>query len=255
MEGSRSEAVFDSYGLNPQLFINEVLNTVDDLVDEAFDFCQQQAPAVVGGDAVADRSEELRRGITSLHHAVRATLNKRMSLWERYCLLHCFSVPEGFSSDKSVGIPNVISPLASLFNSSGDALLPQDELHNAELDSQIVSLRKKLAMVGDDSAALQREICKLEKHSVLHSGYHESISEVLRLLEENSVHKIFQEIEESTSKLYQEMEILRTETIPSGTIGNPGEQNGDRWINRLGPSTKLEDIQKAADILKLFRKP
>lgn len=41
MEGSESEAIFDSLNLNPQLFINEVLNSVDDLVDGAFDFFHQ----------------------------------------------------------------------------------------------------------------------------------------------------------------------------------------------------------------------
>lgn len=40
MEGSKGEAVFDSLNLNPQLFINEALNIVDDLVDDAFDFYQ-----------------------------------------------------------------------------------------------------------------------------------------------------------------------------------------------------------------------
>lgn len=38
MEGSKGEAVFDSMNLNPQLFINATLNTVDDIVGEAFDF-------------------------------------------------------------------------------------------------------------------------------------------------------------------------------------------------------------------------
>ena len=41
MEGSESEAIFESLNLNPQLFINEVLNCVDDLVDEAFTFFNQ----------------------------------------------------------------------------------------------------------------------------------------------------------------------------------------------------------------------
>ena len=40
MEGSKGEEVFDSLNLNPQLFINEALNIVDDLVDDAFDFYQ-----------------------------------------------------------------------------------------------------------------------------------------------------------------------------------------------------------------------
>jgi hypothetical protein len=38
MEGSKSEAVFDSMNLNPQIFINEAINSVEDYVDQAFDF-------------------------------------------------------------------------------------------------------------------------------------------------------------------------------------------------------------------------
>ncbi|CAE6200911.1 unnamed protein product [Arabidopsis arenosa] len=35
MEGSKSEAVFDSMNLNPQIFINETINSVEDYVDAA----------------------------------------------------------------------------------------------------------------------------------------------------------------------------------------------------------------------------
>lgn len=38
MEGSKSEAVFESMDLNPQLFINETINSIEDYVDAAFDF-------------------------------------------------------------------------------------------------------------------------------------------------------------------------------------------------------------------------
>lgn len=41
MEGSKSEAIFESLNLSPQLFINEVLNVVDDLLNEAFKFFLQ----------------------------------------------------------------------------------------------------------------------------------------------------------------------------------------------------------------------
>ena len=41
MEESESEAVFDALHLNPQLFCNEVLNNVDDVLDEAFRFFYQ----------------------------------------------------------------------------------------------------------------------------------------------------------------------------------------------------------------------
>ncbi|KAJ0436696.1 hypothetical protein HanHA300_Chr16g0593621 [Helianthus annuus] len=41
MEGSESEAIFDSYNLNPQLFINAALNIVDELIDSAFGYLHQ----------------------------------------------------------------------------------------------------------------------------------------------------------------------------------------------------------------------
>ena len=40
-DSEESEAVFESLNVNPQLFINETLNTVDDLVDDAFLFFQK----------------------------------------------------------------------------------------------------------------------------------------------------------------------------------------------------------------------
>lgn len=41
MEGSHGETVFDSLNLNPQLFINSVVNVVNDVVDEAFESYKQ----------------------------------------------------------------------------------------------------------------------------------------------------------------------------------------------------------------------
>jgi len=41
MEASESEAMLDALNLNPQLFCNEVLNNVDDVLDEAFRFFYQ----------------------------------------------------------------------------------------------------------------------------------------------------------------------------------------------------------------------
>ncbi|KAL2645812.1 hypothetical protein AAZV13_05G014600 [Glycine max] len=43
MEGSESEAVFGALYLNPQLFCNEVLNIIDDVLQEAFNFFFQDA--------------------------------------------------------------------------------------------------------------------------------------------------------------------------------------------------------------------
>ncbi|KAK9036410.1 hypothetical protein V6N11_078413 [Hibiscus sabdariffa] len=58
MEGSESEAIFDSLNLNPQLFINETLNTVDDLLSDAFDFYLQEASKILKVEGT-DRSHDL----------------------------------------------------------------------------------------------------------------------------------------------------------------------------------------------------
>lgn len=65
MEGSESEKIFDSFNLNPQLFINEVINSVDDLVDEAFDFFQQYESSLSLSICVYNCSFVYILGITS----------------------------------------------------------------------------------------------------------------------------------------------------------------------------------------------
>ncbi|XP_059455430.1 protein MIS12 homolog [Corylus avellana] len=102
MEGSESEAIFESLNVKPQLFINETLNTVDDLVDDAFHFFQQQASTLLNTHAT-DRSEDLTKGIANVRSMVQSVLDKRLAMWEKYCLHHCFAVPQRFSIPKTVG--------------------------------------------------------------------------------------------------------------------------------------------------------
>ncbi|XP_039011535.1 protein MIS12 homolog [Hibiscus syriacus] len=101
MEGSESEAIFDSLNLNPQLFINETLNTVDDLLNDAFDFYLQEASKLLKTDG-SDRSHDLTKGINYICNMIQSSLDKRLAMWE-YCLRHCFMIPEGFSLPKNVG--------------------------------------------------------------------------------------------------------------------------------------------------------
>nr|GMD34031.1 protein MIS12 homolog [Ipomoea batatas] len=114
MEGSESEKIFDSFNLNPQLFINEVINSVDDLVDEAFDFFQQEAAVNLKTEGT-DRSDDLKKGVAYIRNMVQLALDKRLSMWEKYCLRHCFTVPEGFSLPKAVGFPNSMSLIQILY--------------------------------------------------------------------------------------------------------------------------------------------
>ncbi|RWV81199.1 hypothetical protein GW17_00057406 [Ensete ventricosum] len=270
MEGSESEAVFDAYNLNPQRFLNEVLNAVDDMVDGAFDFCLQQAPQITG--LGADRSEELARGVSSLHHLTQAVLDKRMSMWEKYCLRHCFSIPDGFVLPKTVGFSIKIGAQTYIVTMLQEGLLDQ------ELDSQLDSLREKLETEGKESQALHREINFLEMQSTVDNKYNASVAEVQQLLEEHSVHLMFQELAESASKLHQKVAELKSKRLgdmkqdgvwknclSSGKQMVPDRGNflylkqiiqGQKGLKDIdlhifaGISTSLEDIQEIVSILK-----
>ncbi|WOK98754.1 hypothetical protein Cni_G07466 [Canna indica] len=237
MEGSESEAVFDAFNLNPQRFLNEVLNAVDDITDSAFDFCLQQAQQITGGGA--DRSEELSRGISSLHHLTQSVLDKRMSMWEKYCLRHCFSVPDGFvlpdSKESSISVL-------------------QEGLSDQELDFQLDSLREKLTAVGKESEVLQWEINLLEKQSTVSNNYNASITEVQHLFEEHSVPQMFQELLESTTKLHQKMVGLkskRSEDVRKESLGKMFSLSREnQMLLEKRSSPRLEDIQEIVSILR-----
>ncbi|KAH9778395.1 protein MIS12-like [Citrus sinensis] len=183
MEGSESEAVFNSLNLNPQLFINETLNTVDDLVDEAFNFYLQQASTLLKTEDT-DKSQDLSKGVAYIRNLIQLALDKRLSVWEKYCLHHCFSVPEGFSLPKSV-----------------------------DLDVQMDSLRDKLAAVGKESSELSRELQALEKQSSATDHSAGLVSEALQLYDQNSVHDLFQEMVKTASELHMKMHNLKTKRM------------------------------------------
>ncbi|XP_044466506.1 protein MIS12 homolog [Mangifera indica] len=155
MEVSESEAVFNSLNLNPQIFINEALNAVDDLVDDAFEFHLQQDSTLLKTKGT-DRSQDLSKvrysaqffwitpylfiyflnfiqyldflkmivwlhadysGLCGpfiillgcgLHLQYDSISLGCLDMWEKYCLHHCFAVPEGFSLPKTVSFINRI---------------------------------------------------------------------------------------------------------------------------------------------------
>ncbi|KAK9089175.1 hypothetical protein Scep_028257 [Stephania cephalantha] len=129
MEGSESERVFDTFNLNPRLFINEVRNAVDDTVDGAFEFYREKALAVME-NASKDEADELNKGISSISSVIQEVLDRRLYMWEKYCLHRCFVVPEGFSLPKA--------------DKSDGTLMDVDVLLDADLDVQLDSLREKL---------------------------------------------------------------------------------------------------------------
>ncbi|PIN10791.1 hypothetical protein CDL12_16615 [Handroanthus impetiginosus] len=180
MEGSNSEAIFESLNLSPQLFINEVLNVVDDLVDEAFNFFLQEASALLKTEGT-DRSAELSKGVAYIRNLIQLTIDQRMQKWEEYCLRFCFNVPDGFSLPKANEL-------------SGDDLPDLDALTDTELDAQLNSLREKLALVGKESAELGRELRVLERQSLSSNQSAGSIDEALQLYNKHNATEMFQEL-------------------------------------------------------------
>ncbi|XP_042394144.1 protein MIS12 homolog [Zingiber officinale] len=231
MEGSESEVVFGAFDLNPQLFLNEVLNAVDGKSDSAFDLCLQQATEIVRGGA--DRSEELVRGVSSLQYLMKGVLDKRMSMWEKYCLQTCFSVPDGFV------LPNSKESVVTLLREC----CPDDEL-----DSEIYSLRNKLAAAGREFNGLGREMSLLEQKSTASKNFNATVAEVQHMLEEPSVHHMFQELAETASKLQKKVAEMHRERSNNMKMPSFSSQE-NHMVPYKGLPAKIEDIQEIVSIL------
>ncbi|KAK6921113.1 Centromere protein Mis12 [Dillenia turbinata] len=195
MEGSEGGGIFESLNLNPQLFINEVLNSVNDLVDGAFDYFHQEASKLLKTEGT-DRSEELARGIVYIRNMVQSVLDKRLDMWEKYCLRHCFGIPEGFRFPD----PNA---------SQHEIPMDEDALRSPELDAELDSLRIKLAKVGEESEELQQELRALERQTTFGNQISGSVNEVLQLYE-NSSNTTFQEVQKAASQLRTKLEKLKS---------------------------------------------
>nr|CAD1844165.1 unnamed protein product [Ananas comosus var. bracteatus] len=167
MKVRESEAIFDVLGLNPQLFINEILNTVDDMVEGAFDFCLQRMP-VVAGVGHAEKAKELPKGVYALRHLAKTILDKRMDSWR-----------------------NIALGIVLLF--LRDVLL-EEELSDAEPDAWLDSMREKLSTIGKESGELQNEIFLLEKQSHFCTNYDATVAEAQQIFEESTVQEMFQDI-------------------------------------------------------------
>ncbi|XP_019439115.1 PREDICTED: protein MIS12 homolog isoform X2 [Lupinus angustifolius] len=237
MEGSESETVFESLNLNPQLFINQVLNTVDDVVDEAFDFFYEDASTKFNTEAT-QRSQELRKGVDSIRGKVQSVLDKQLSIWEKYSLHHCFSVPQGFV------LPNTDE-------SRENGSLHPDVSFDPDIDAQLGSMRKKLAEVGEESEMLNQEIQALERQSSLNAGY---IEEAVRLYEQNSL--LFQEIVTTAAELRTKMTKLKTGMIEENEqVKIKRICTNEMDLSAINPAkglsnAELEDLQEILTTMK-----
>ncbi|XP_045832505.1 protein MIS12 homolog [Trifolium pratense] len=242
MEGSMSEsdAVFESLNLNPQLFINEIINTVDDCFLEAFDFFFQEASTKLNAEST-QRSQRLRQGVDCIREKVQSVLDQKLAVWEKYCLYHCFSLPEGFQ------LPNTLND-----ESNGNDIVP-DATSDHELDAQLESLRKKLAEVGKESEMLSQEIHALERPSSHNARY---INEAVQLFEQNSYTELFQEIMATASELRLKMGKLNTNMIEetrkmeAKRIDNNKMDISAIYAAKGLSNTKLEYLQEFVTLMK-----
>ncbi|XP_024971059.1 protein MIS12 homolog [Cynara cardunculus var. scolymus] len=236
MEGSESEAIFDSLNLNPQLFINAALNIVDELIDSAFDHLHQEASTRLKIDN-SDRAEDLTKGLNYIRNTIQTSLDRRLAMWEKYCCLRFFVVPEGFSltTDNEA--------------SGGDIMDVEDAVGNPDLDAQLDSLRTKLTLAEQESSELRREIQALEKQSVISNRQATSINEVMKLSEQLPDDGSFKELQNLATKLRAKVERLKTERadeIQRARFERLCVANGDllRIIGGNGLSNaKPEDIE------------
>ncbi|KAB2055480.1 hypothetical protein E1A91_A11G041400v1 [Gossypium mustelinum] len=196
MEDSESEAIFDTLNLNPQLFINETLNTVDDLLNDAFDFYLQEASKLLKVE-VTGCSQELTKGVNYIRNMIQSSLDKRLAMWEKYCLRHCFTVPEGFS------LPENDELLAS-------SSTIQDALSDPDVDAELDSLRNKLTLVGAETDKINSELKELERQSASSGHCAGLINEALQLYEDTSVQDMFQEMMQTATELRVKMKKLKT---------------------------------------------
>ncbi|XP_022134693.1 protein MIS12 homolog [Momordica charantia] len=239
MEGSKGEAVFDSLNLNPQLFINEALNLVDDLVDDAFDFYQLQASATLKTEGV-DKSQDLIMGISRVRSFVHSVLDKRLAMWEKYCLNHCFAVPEGFS-------------LPSNDESPADTSISHDCLYDVGLDTELDSLRNRLSEVREENVVLNQELQALERQTASSNSQINHFNEALELYEETSVNERFQEVMNTASELRAKIGKLKKRRIEESKLTKVEKvhTNGDMSHHHKGFSNaKLDDIQEFLADLK-----
>ncbi|KAK1388044.1 2-aminoethanethiol dioxygenase-like [Heracleum sosnowskyi] len=236
MEGSESEAIFDSLNLNPQLFLNEILNRVDDLVDGALQCFHQEAATGLKIEGT-NREDDLKKGVEYLQNMIYSALDRPLSMWEKYCLRHCFVVPQGFT----LPVNN---------ESTGEVAMDVDATDDTELDLQLNSLREKLVLVGKESAELNRELRMLERQSLLSNQRSRSLDEAVQLCEQYFDWDMFEELKKASSELRTKMEKLKTKRLEQTDclkMNRMHTSNGSLFGVNCGnglANTTLEELQQ-----------
>ncbi|XP_002512013.2 protein MIS12 homolog isoform X1 [Ricinus communis] len=237
--GSESDAVFESLNLNPRLLVNEVLNTVENLLDEAFDYYHQEASTLVNTQDT-DRSEHLSQGIDKIRNVIQHNVGIRLGMWQEFCSRHCFALPQGFSLPKN--------------ESLDERLASQDVLCHPDLDAQLGSLRDRLNLIGKETTQMNRELQALERQSTLSDSRTALANEALQFYEKSFVDDMFQELVKTASELRTKIEKLRTRRIEDSDCSRTKRICDPKIdlssLNHGLFSAKLEDLQEFVAVLK-----
>lgn len=243
MEGEdEMSAAEAALGLSPQVLINEILNTVDDVRCDGFEYCLQQGvPEAVGAATATQKAEELERGVNDIHHLVRDVLDQRMSKWELYCLRHCLAIPEGFVAPED--------------ENSSAKVSHKDGNFDSELDVELNLLRKKLEDANRESEELQREMSSLERQTTYKSTLNSSIAEVVKLFEDKSVQDNIQALVDTIPKLNQKMKVMKRKKVEvESMLGQNVWNLRDQKRLALGSIPSAEDIQEVKEVVNGLRK-
>ncbi|XP_010440721.1 PREDICTED: protein MIS12 homolog [Camelina sativa] len=236
MEGSKSEAVFESMDLNPQLFINDAINTVEDYVDVAFEFYGQEASKILkidGSDPT--KSQDLSNSIERVRGLIQSVMDKRMKMWEVYCVKYCFAVPDGFV------LPKTKEDSSSVYSDQE----MKGGLYDQDLDAQLNSLRDKLNLVGKRSAELDSELQALERASVSREQSVRLVNEALEVYDESSVGEMFQEMAKVASELRARVDTLKTRRMKASESAKVERLNNHgKEFSAMTSDGKLEDLEK-----------
>lgn len=234
---SAAGAAEAALGLNPQLFVDEVHGIISDISAGAFEYCVQAAaaPGVVGAARAAEKATDLQRGLNAIHHVVKDRLDKRMANWEKFCLLHCFDIPEGFVAAEDD------NPCAKESQ--------KDE--TSDLDLELDSLRRKLERANMESQNLEREMSSLERQRELDS----SVSEIQKLFEDKSVQENFEGLVKAIPVLQQKIiDVNKKRTAVTASVGqlvgNMNLTDNKRQTLDKSCTARAEEIRDVINVLQ-----
>ncbi|XP_062217358.1 protein MIS12 homolog [Phragmites australis] len=229
--------------LSPQVFVDEVLDIVGDVGDGAFEYCLQEvaAPGVLGAAKAAQKAAELERGLNAIHHVVMNVLDKRMTNWEKYCIQHCFTVPEGFV------VPEDDNSCAKESHKDGTS--------DSELDVELDSLRRKLESANKESENLRREMSSLERQTACKRKLDSSIAEIQKLFEDKFVQKNFEDLAKAIPILQQKLMGMNKKMTDTGNLVDQQVWNMNGLRDKCqaldkGFTAPTEDIQEIINILQ-----